>query len=383
MKINNKTIKFVVLMVVLMAVLAVAKTEAASGFPEIMSGMTTVTINGQKVYGGLGGNYAILNNDSNSSYGFKISAANTFLWQQGCLNQTFVGVSGLCFILGTGTLGQGNAGTGRLMTAKTTVDGATVYEIPALLFNGVNINGDVSGSLSYLLRFWSPANLYKGGDLTDGNIWNLGSYAFNPAAQVVRTSSQFSQYHDKMLTLAGSAANVPEDTGIFTTGGLMYLQGSNIMTDSLNSESGSYPDGKVWSVNGGLVDGNVTIAANKKITFKGVGTIIIKGNLTVGSGASFVPADASSRLGIIVLHNNAGGKGSCVFSGGNTVSMMTYCENTLSASNNSLFIGSFVANQFNITGNSLQFTYDPAFDSSQPPGFRNLAMPGMEEVGNQ
>ncbi|MDO8444404.1 MAG: hypothetical protein Q7S80_02790 [bacterium] len=377
MKINSKKIAVVSIAVSLVVVFVVAQARAASGFPEVMSGNTTVTINGQTVYGGLNGNYAILNSDTSASYGFKKSTLYS-----SCLSDT---AGPVCFILGTGVDGSNLFGTqgGRLMTAKTTIDGDVVYEIPALLFSGLNINGDVSGDDLGYLKFWSSANLLRGNGTTgDGVGWNLGNYAFNPKAQVKLDSELGKQYSAKLATLAGSGTILTASA--FSLRANYYLQagGSAIFTNSVTpDDSAKYPDGKVWVING---TGTTTI--NFDATYHGKGTIIINGGNLVVNQNTDLQAEPStdSRLGIIVLKNGNALGGNCTFNGNNKVQAMVFCENKFTALGNGEFTGSFVASDFEINpSSSVLFSYDPAFDSSQPPGFRNLAMPGTKEVGNQ
>ncbi len=386
MKIRFQVNKFVLILGVLVSVFGLAENVmAASTFPEIMIGNTTVTANGQKVYGGLGGNYSILNTDQSGTLGFDKTAGLSYV---GCLNQAFGLLAPTqCFTLGTGIDGSTHTGItyrDMLMISRTYIDGSTVpsYELPALIFNGLNVNGDVfSGSptgLSYLAKFWNPANLFQGLGTQEGAGWNPGTgYVFNPAAQVKLDSANGKDYSAKLATLATNGTPLTS-ASIFATGGPLYLQGSTF-ADNSNSDSTKYPDGKIWTFNT-----SQTVLLGQKITFSGVGTIIITGNLNVLAGASFVPADTNSRLGIIVLKNAAGSYGDCAFRGNNKIQAMVFCANTFTASANGEFTGSFVASNFSIsTASSVLFSYDPAFDNGQPPGFRNLAMPGTKEVGNR
>ncbi len=369
---------------ILVAVFVVARVEAApAGLPELMVGATTVTIGGQTFSGGMTGNYAVLNNDTNASYGFNTATTNG-LWQPGCLDQTFFGVTGLCFVLGTGLNGSILASTDRLMTSRTTVNGVVVYELPALLFSGINVNGDVSGNLSYL-KNWGTNNLNENSDNSNtGAAWNLGtSYTFNPAAQVKIGSDEYKNYQAKLATLAGSGT-VIDATSLISAPNL-YLQSDNI-TNPGNNEAAKYPEGKVWVVNGGL-------SLNSVRYFSGVGTIIIRsGSFQLAKNAQLLPDPAvpGSRLGIIVMDQNGPQSwGNCIFPGNNKVKAMVFCASTLSASwieTNLLdeFTGSFVANDFLISpSSSVFFTYDPAFDDNQPPGFRDLISPASKEIGNK
>lgn len=384
MKIKLKTYKFIAIVAVLAAVFVVAQARAAGGAPEIMTatGGTTITQNGATTYSGLGGAYAVLNNSGSTDYGFNYSVANG-LFQPGCLSQSFIGVTSPCFSLGTGLWGITSVGNGRLMTSRTSINGSVVYEMPALLYDGINIYGDVSGNLGYLLKFWGN-NLYRGTDSTQDAAWKLGGYVLNPDAQATWGSDKFSQYRQKLTTLAGSGTTI--NAASLAGAANLYLQasGTNITTDGSEGDAANYPDGKVWVIS------DANLALNTSITFHGKGTLIIRSrDFSVASSKNFQPdpADPTSRLGIIVLDDGAATPtgGNCTFSGNNDpVQIMMLCTKTLSAGPNADFKGSFVANNFSINSTyPVKFEYDPAFDDNQPPGFRNLEMPSATETGNQ
>jgi hypothetical protein len=68
---------------------------SASVNPEMLVGKASLVQGGKTYYGGMTGNYAVLNNDPNSSYGFD----NLVL--PSCL-EVPITTSPVCFILGTG-----------------------------------------------------------------------------------------------------------------------------------------------------------------------------------------------------------------------------------------------------------------------------------------
>lgn len=371
---KNKFLKINTLGIVSIFTILILPTfaHAASNFPQMMYGDTQAKV-GTKVYhGGLGGTYAVYNPDRNSSYGFDKNKASA------CSLFSSSVISASCFVLGTGELGTGAAGSNRMMNSKTTVGGLVAYWMPVLYFGGININGDVSGNLGYLLKFWGQ-NLYKGTDTADGASWNLGNYAFNSDSQFIWNGEKFNQYKAKIATLAGSQTAVI-DPALLTNASVFSLQNSNLIVDG-SSEESLYPDGKIWVVNGDLT-------LTDDITFRGKGTIIVKGKLTVSSGFDAKVNDSykSSRLGIIVLGNGgASGAGDCNFAGNNKVTAMMMCENSFNVNGNAEFTGSFVSHEFpsSIATHSVKFQYDAAFDDNQPPGFRDLKLSASQEVGNK
>jgi len=376
-----RNLNFLLLAAFFVLVFSVAtKVSAENTFPEIMTGNTTLTQGSQKNYGGLAGNYVIYQNNADTGFGF-----NTYRLKASPPGSCIFSPLFPCFKLGTGSLGDGaipNDKNDLLMTSATTINGTAAYQLPVLLFSGLNINGDVSGDLGYLLKFMNLANLYKGGDSTEGNAWNLGStYTFNPDAQVMLGSSQFAQYRSKLDGLADSGSLVSEV--LFSSKSSYMLQANNstnLFLPTATLDVANNPDGKVWVVN------NQDLVIDNSAKFNGVGTIIINGgNLTVKSGKDIQPGVTSgSRLGIIVLKKSNNSAGNCNFEGGgNEINAMVYCEGKFTVSGNAEFKGSFVASDFTISSGSVLFSYDPAFDTSQPPGFRTLAMPHPEEIGNQ
>jgi len=382
-----KTQRLIVFLVAVATVFSVVKVRAASSnFPEIISGSTKVTTSsGEITYGGLGGNHAVLNNNTNGDLGFNKTEAA--LGQIGCIWQLFTTGMAACFSLGTGNEGQNYyGGSGRLMTSQTLVDGNVVYEIPALIFLGLNVDGDVysgeaGSTLEYLAKFWNPANLFEGAGAADGAGWAPGSsYVFNPAAQVKYGSNQYKQYIAQLKTLAGSGQPIAANDFLFTSN--FSLQADtpiNFFKNNSKGDLAKFPDGKVWVVNG-----NLTI--NNSANFNGIGTIVVNGgNLTINQNKNILPNSTSGdKLGIIVLKKADGTGGNCNFGGNNKINVMMYCESNFEVTGNGEFTGSFVASDFSINQNqSVLFSYDPAFDNSQPPGFRNLAMPRSEEVGNK
>lgn len=385
-------IRFIFL-AVLLALSGAAKARAASGFPEIMIGETKIQAGSQTYFGGLGGDFAVFNPDPNSSYGFdkeKLSGLSA------CQLYGGVTANPLCFFLGTGTAGVGDPGTGRMMTAKTIVDGKVAYELPALFFGGINVNGDVSGNLSYL-KFWGK-NLYQGnGTSIENKSWYLGpSYKLNPAAQIDWESGKFFQYRDKILTLADSATKLAYPEGIFSTGGDIYLQGRTL-ADSDNSEASLYPEGKIWVIE----DNPLDISGN--VRYHGKGTIIVrtshvrnvslypdgvdpeaKGNFSLLADKSLLPYDQNSRLGIMIVNNDPNESQMCDFEGNNKVKVMMLCDGNLTTKGNADMTGSFVAWDFVIDKNySVRFAYDATLDDNQPPGFRDLNLSKTTETGNR
>jgi len=291
--------------------------------PTMMVGQTIVerSVDNKKQYGGLAGNFAVFNPDPNMHYGFN-RTTGTYLDSLSCLLGKVIPGTTYCYKLGTGPNGADNAGTGRLMVSRTYVypQGETTplvsLEIPALFF-GSNVVGDAYSGNDYLknFAFWGRNLARNGSNASEleaaGVSWKLGSnYDLNPDAQSKWSPSDTKEFNQRIKDLADEATVLTEnDLGLTVPTVNWYLQAKNAgcftIATSVCNDSEKYPDGKVWVVN--LESSQLKITKN--ITYKGKGTIIIKGGgttagtggLSVGEGISITPATEADKLGIIVL----------------------------------------------------------------------------------
>lgn len=362
----------------------------ASGLPDMMVGQTKVeyTGGGGTYYGGMSGNFAILNADTDSSYGFNITSTTTGLTGSGCNGVYSLQPSPLCFLIGTGLKGNGSAGTDKLMNSRLSIDTGdgnglhVVDETPALFLGGVNISGDVffGSPNSSSLSLWGR-NLAQSGRTVDPNMgasWSISNYVQNSSSQFVCDSGSGKDFMDKILAMKGegSSANAsiyPDSVNPW------YLQGNQPiytgLMDSSQYDTPAYPQGKAWTYNGAL-------DISKSRTYYGLGTIIVSGDLAFDSGVS-ITKGSGGILGFIVF-------GNVTFAGNNEISapiISVGCGGSggkMTVGSNVKLSGSYVANSFDLTGASnAQVVYDPELDFNWPPGFRYLAMPGMKPVANQ
>jgi hypothetical protein len=314
----DRTIKFMkkhiykIIFAIVLSLLFAGKSLAETNqLPEMMVGQASAVVDGKTFYGGMTGNYAVYNSDTTTSYGFRIARLTLLPGANPCLENP----TPLCFIFGTGPLGEGSTGNSKLMTSRTTVDAGdgqgakTLYELPAL-FLGINtIVGDVFGPIDYSkFSFWGN-NISITSDTTAGNAsdasWNLKNYPINSGSQSawVKTdgtnTDAFNQYYDKVKKLADNATTISSSDITTIIGGHdIYLQQSKINGGGV-AESALYPEGKTWVVDGDLV-------LNSTVTYHGKGTIIVKGNITVGSGVKIIPALSdpnANKLGIMSITN--------------------------------------------------------------------------------
>ncbi|MEI6498704.1 MAG: hypothetical protein WCO23_01950 [bacterium] len=265
--------------------------------PTVMTGQTTVTqkmTDGNKYYyGGLVGNEAVLNYNNQTTVGFE-SNASTGTGLAKCLSNDLRRIP-LCFTLSV----KPNSDAVKLMKSRTRINGVDTIEISTLFYASKLIAGDVfSGSTDINgYAFWGNNLVQSANDLSGSDAQlKVGGYAINNKAQSAmidtagNDTTTTTQFIDKINQLASNGTELPneilselaKDDGAIS----LYLQaaGNAIGKDVFQGDAGLNPEGKVW-----VVDGDLTIGSNKNIKYFGLGTIIVKGNLVVGSGAQILP----------------------------------------------------------------------------------------------
>jgi hypothetical protein len=255
------------------------------------------------------------------------------------------------------------------MNSRTSLNGAEGIEVAALFWPENSLQGDAYSSGNYLDNFaFYGNNLNKSkADSFSGNYysWGVKNYEFNPEAQSYYNFNESKAYNNRIAQLRTEAQSIGSEAG----GTGWYLQAKNAASFNLSNDGiGSSPEGKVWLYNGAL-----SIAANRTITFHGKGTLIVNGNLTLGSGVNIKlqdPNSDSEMLGIIVLGDVSVGAYSNI-----RAPIFATRAMTITGNNVSLY-GSYVATNFNATGRrGVRFYYDNHLDSVWPPGFRYFNMP--------
>ena len=304
------------IIIVALAILAFSfcvKKASAENLPDMMMGQVTLQSGGQTHYYGMGGSYAILNNTATDRYGLD---SNLLARDGGCQGKSITSL--VCYSFGSyskndeGYLIPFVPTGGRLFLGRTKITdmfGTTrvVSETPALYYGNNVVSGDTSvGNSLDNFAFWGRNLAQSGGSVeADGVSWKLEDYSVNSESQSAwndESSSEFGQYNSKLKAMAQNATTIPASVlqSAATTLCLQNSGISNTLTDcSVVSDLAKYPEGRVW-----IINSSVTIQANARIEYRGVGTIIIRGNLIVGDGAKIIPRDPKNdKLGIIVLDN--------------------------------------------------------------------------------
>ena len=200
----------------------------------------------------------------------------------------------------------------KMLRSRTSINGSDAIEVAALFYGSRLISGDAYSGSNDLnnFSFWGRSLAESKGDISRSDApWKISGYELNDNAQsswlnsdgiesksIQAFSSSLDRLFSNSTALSDAAtAQIAKEKADMN----IYLQafGGELTSDIYQKDAPSFPEGKVWSVNKDLV-----IGGRKKIIYHGVGTIIVKGNIIVGEGTSFVPGDErKDHLGVIAL----------------------------------------------------------------------------------
>jgi len=267
-------------------------SQTPTSLPRLLVGSSKITSGSATYYGGMQGNYSVLNYGTPADFGFQSNILS-------CMNTGIINMPA-CFILGGGT-----SNAVRMISGQTSftigADTNVILETPILVYGPGTIIGDTFGiGVSNLgnFNYWGDNLSATGGNLGDdsGATWKLPNYTLNPNAQMAwdgtSNNPAFGKFDDKLQNLASSAVLI--SSGDLSNQPIWNLCGSTINA-AYNSEISckSYPEGKVWAV-----DGDLTLAASAK--FQGIGTIIVSGNIYIDKDVSIEPMDKNAdRIGFV------------------------------------------------------------------------------------
>jgi hypothetical protein len=234
----------------------------------------------------MNGNEAIFNYDPNFLLGF-----NSGLLTSLCFNKMIA--NAYCFQLDPINSSIHN------LVSTTKTGGTPALEISTLYYPDSSIQGDIYGDTDTLSNFallGKNLNISSG---ASGGTWNLPStYALNPQAQSSYDSSATADYRVRVDQLRNEAETV--EAPVLASRTHWYLQGSDI-NDISNGDKTKLPEGKIWTVEVSGGNGDLRIPDNAIITYHGIGTIVIHGNLIIGKNATILPADVTTdHLGFII-----------------------------------------------------------------------------------
>lgn len=300
------------------SMVSISNAKATSDrLPQVMVGQSSITTLDaygnidMTIYGSASGNYAVYNvGDNLLSYDHSTTDLNIGVLK--CYDyipsDPITRLSFPCFIHNYAIANQSRASQSMLST--TYVDGVAEYQIPAIYLYSRSVIGDAVMPDYSNFAFWGKnlAQRPVGSiETAAGAAWALSDYSINDKSQsawVADDQGEYVKFDEKIQTLAKSGTVIDhtklEPVGASATLYLQTLNSDIILTSgSTAAQNAKYPEGRVW-----VIKGNVAIPAGKTITYRGVGTVIIVGNLVVGDGAKIVPNDEKvDKLGIIVLGN--------------------------------------------------------------------------------
>jgi len=373
MILKTSHIKIFMMMVLVASMATGGVCFAENQLPEIMVGQSTLTVNGQNSYGGTVGNEVILNYDPNLLEGGKLLGFDRSELVLPCA--TILRSDANCYKLDPATTSM------KLMTSRTNVNGSDVLEISTLLYPNITIVGDVYGVDNSNFALYGR-NLKKNSEYATGETWNAGnSYALNTQAQAYFVAGGDSEkYFNKHKDILGGEAS--KDTSLNVSPWYLQNTSATELSSSPNMPA-QFPEGKVWINSDVSTPTNASINTSD-ITYSGIGTVIITGNLTIGksiTGITLPTAVTGDHLGIIVY-------GDVTISPNVTVNATIFCVGKMNIGNNTRLNGSFVAASFNKANGSpidntsygIQINYDYKLENNWPPGFRYFDMPSPENA---
>jgi hypothetical protein len=293
---KNRLFKIIPIIVISLFLYA-PNVQAALDLPNMMTGKTILYDIGSNLtyYSGMGGNYTVLD-PVPENLGFDGDTLS------GC-SDVNLDPGGACFVLINGFPGALQDTSDSAVTVMTSRvssdDGANQYDLietPALLLRSSIIAGDSkSGNNASLSDFayWGRNLAQTSGtaNISSSATWKMGGYTVDSNSQA---GSDQTDYNNKINQLMQNGTVI---TASELQSEPWYLQTSGSSIHVGPSVDPMYPEGKVW-----VVKGDVTLSTS--ITYYGIGTIIITGNLIVGDHVDILASDGKvDKLGIIILGN--------------------------------------------------------------------------------
>ena len=282
---------------------------ANNSLPDVMFGSTKLMQSGKTYFGGVTGNYAVLNNSSSPDFGFRndqkcVKSDGTLVIQSI--------TSPKCFVLSSSNSAV-NLLTSRSYVRIGTNDEQAIYELPALYFSKSTIAGDVFGNIDYTkFSFWGNSTSTSG-----DSAWTTSGYTINPKSQSSWLDSSgsgttaYNSYYAKIRAMAdnGKILTIADTTYLNNNNNIdIYLQRFNLADSASVDEAKLNPEGKTWIVDSTSYASGVSDLAigkattgTRKIIYHGVGTILVKGNVDVAANVEIVPATDKDKLGIISI----------------------------------------------------------------------------------
>jgi hypothetical protein len=341
---------------------------ASNQLPEVMVRQATVMQNnlaGQSVtyYGGFTGNEVILNHYVDTLLGFDQLRLDS---SSSCYSQSLASGIPLCFML------EPSTGAMDLLHSRTSVDGAQVTEVAALLYGSHTSMGDVYSKNDFLknFAFWGNNLGVTGSSNASDAKWQIKDYTLNSEAQSSWGTDINTRFKNKLAILSGEGARIANSR--LNTQQEWYLQANDSFSGS--SDIGNTPEGKIWRAADNDLDlANLLLSLHR---YHNKGTIIVNGDLTIPAGMDILPANADTdHLGIIVL-------GDVNIGGNNDSHAEIFAQGIINLNGSNInMIGSFAAGNFSLSpgSNNVRFNYDYNLSRNWPPGFRDLEMPAPQE----
>jgi len=265
----------------------------------------------------------------------------------------------------------------KVLNSKTYVNRVLKSAVAALKYPPVNVTGSTySASDLGDFAYWGRHLRQTGDNYSRNAFWQATDYQFNLAAQAYWNSGNNLAMNTTIARLLQNTKPLPTS---LMTGSFYGICGQVINCDDENQ----YPDGRVWLSESSVQVGNDSfpqLSYDKKSTII-IGDGVNQSDLTID--ASILPilnADQVSSIGFIVRKGNV------------TITNSSGTEKTIKAAifapngmitigtqkvpvSNITLVGSFVANNFDVSGTNINFVQDTRGENAWPPGFRELQLP--------
>ncbi|MCX6810196.1 MAG: hypothetical protein NTY30_00445 [Candidatus Berkelbacteria bacterium] len=224
---------------------------------------------------------------------------------------------------------------------------------------GVNVFGDsVNAGNTY--NYWGQHLSQNSGPVNSNALWQQQNYSFNKDTQAYWNSGKNQAMSDAIARLMQNATKLQTAAISSSFDGVCWN-----LADKC-SQLDQYPDGRVWYWNGPVSIGG-GINYSKKATI-----VVNNGDLTING--NLLSTDQISSLGFIVESGNAIIQNETNPHKKISINASFFVpKGTIQIIGNDIDLtGSFVADDFNVSGSDINFIQDTRGESAWPPGFRDL-----------
>ena len=260
----------------------------------------------------------------------------------------------------------------RLLNSKTYANNGMKSAVAVLRYPPKNIIGDTY-ALSYLgdFAYWGRHLREIANSSGSNAFWQAEDYQFNLSAQAYWDSGNSAKNSVMKATIARISADAKTSSSMTGASSYVHIFNGVCGTTNVCSEADMYPEGRVWKYYYNSFGG--------EIHYYNRGTIIVESNNFHIYSPSVLNTnnEPEANLGVIVRNGSV------------TIENVTGNSMKINASffvpngtisvigDNITLTGSFVAQNFSVSGANINFVQDTRGEDSWPPGFRELQLPNV------